>query len=86
MHCEPGVNREKLVAWLEERKVGTRLLFGGNLTKQPAYRNTQYRVHGDLKATDDIMARTFWVGVHPALDSVRISYILERMEEGIKNL
>jgi CDP-6-deoxy-D-xylo-4-hexulose-3-dehydrase len=86
MHCEPGLNREKLVAWLEERKIGTRLLFGGNLTKQPAYQNVEYRVEGSLKATDEIMARTFWVGVHPALDSARISYMLERLEEGVKSL
>jgi CDP-6-deoxy-D-xylo-4-hexulose-3-dehydrase len=86
MHCEPGLNREKLVAWLEERKIGTRLLFGGNLTKQPAYQNVEYRVEGSLKATDEIMARTFWVGVHPALDSARISYMLERLEKGVKSL
>jgi CDP-6-deoxy-D-xylo-4-hexulose-3-dehydrase len=86
MHCAPGVNREKLVAFLENHKVGTRLLFGGNITKQPAYRNVEYRVSGELKNTDEIMNRTFWIGVHPALDSARISYLLEQLEAGLKSL
>ena len=83
MLCEEGIDREKLVAFLEERKVGTRLVFAGNLTRQPAYRGANYRVHGELKATDAIMARAFWVGVHPALDEARIAYMLEQLEAGI---
>jgi CDP-6-deoxy-D-xylo-4-hexulose-3-dehydrase len=83
MHLAQGHDREKLVAFLEERKVGTRLLFGGNLTKQPAYQGTGFRVSGPLKNTDAIMARTFWVGVHPGLDDQRISYILEQLEAGL---
>jgi CDP-4-dehydro-6-deoxyglucose reductase, E1 len=84
VHCEPGIAREKLVAFLEERKVGTRLLFAGNLTRQPAYRNVEYRVHGELTATDEIMRRTFWIGVHPALDQRRIDYVIEQLEAGVK--
>ena len=86
MHCAQGVNREKLVAFLEQRKVGTRLVFAGNLTKQPAYKNVEYRIHGELTATDQIMNRAFWIGVHPALDDVRIDYMLEQLEAGLKAL
>ena len=83
LHCTPGLNREKLVAFLEEHKVGTRLLFAGNLTKQPAYRGVDFRIHGELTNTDKIMNQTFWVGVHPGLDDARISYMLEQLEAGV---
>lgn len=86
MHCAPGLNREKLVSSLEKRRVGTRLLFGGNLTKQPAYKNIAFRVSGSLTSTDEIMTRTFWIGVHPALDPARITYMLEQLEQAAKEL
>lgn len=83
LHCQGGLNRGKLTQELEKRKVGTRLLFGGNLLKQPAYKNIQCRVVGDLKATDQIMDNTFWIGVHAALDSERIQYMLENLEAAV---
>ncbi len=86
MHCDKRIRREKLVGFLEENRVGTRLLFGGNLVKQPAYHNANFRIHGELSNTDVIMQQTFWIGVHPALDAARISYMLERLEAGVKLL
>lgn len=86
MHVASGMNREKLVADLEEKKVGTRLLFAGNLVRQPAYKEVDYRVVGSLKNTDEIMKRTFWVGTHPGLDQARISYMLETLEACVKKL
>ena len=83
VHCSAGLSRERLVSFLEERRVGTRLMFAGNLTKQPAYRGRAYRICGHLHATDEIMARTFWLGVHPALDGARITYMLEQLERGV---
>lgn len=83
LHCAPGLNREKVVTYLEAHRVGTRLLFAGNLTKQPAYKNVNFRIHSKLSATDEIMARTFWIGVHPALDDARISYMLEQLETAV---
>lgn len=86
VHCAPGLNREKLVAALEERKVGTRLLFAGNLVRQPAYQNVDFRVVGELKNTDEIMKRTFWVGVHPGIDGARIQYMLQALEDCVRAL
>ena len=80
MYAHNRLSREKVVSQLEERKVGTRLFFAGNLTKQPAYKNADYRVHGELKNTDQVMKSLFWIGVHPALDQQRISYMLEQLE------
>ena len=81
---EEGLSREKVVAFLEENKVGTRLLFSGNLTRQPAYQNTEHRIVGTLTNTDKIMKDTFWIGVHPLLDDKKISYMLETLEKATK--
>lgn len=80
MYANDRLHREKVVSQLEERKVGTRLFFAGNLTKQPAYKNANFRVHEELKNTDNVMKSLFWIGVHPALDQQRISYMLEQLE------
>lgn len=86
MYVRGGLDREKVVRFLEENKIGTRLLFAGNITKQPAYANTNYRVHSKLDVTDKVMKDLFWVGVHPALDDQRISYMLERLEKAAQTL
>ncbi len=75
------VNREDLLRFLDERLIGTRLLFAGNILKQPAYRNVDARVVGDVTNTDIVMTRTFWVGVHPQLDDQRLDYIAENITE-----
>jgi CDP-6-deoxy-D-xylo-4-hexulose-3-dehydrase len=80
LHCAEGVDRREVTRRLEERRVGTRLLFAGNLTRQPALKGADYRIVGDLSVTDQIMARTFWIGVHPQLDDARIQYMLEQLE------
>jgi CDP-6-deoxy-D-xylo-4-hexulose-3-dehydrase len=71
------VYRLDLIRYLEERKIATRLLFGGNLTRQPYFKDRAYRIVGDLKNTDIVMDRTFWVGIHPGLDEAMIDYIAE---------
>lgn len=80
IHCAESIDREKVVRQLEDRKVGTRLVFAGNLTKQPAYEGADFTVHGSLKNSDFIMRQTFWIGVHPALTSAHIQYMLEQLE------
>jgi len=83
MHVAPGLSRHALVRFLENSGVGTRLLFAGNLTRQPAYAGVDYRVVGPLTATDAILERTFWIAVHPLLDDQRIAYMLEMLEAGV---
>ena len=83
VHCQPSVTRETLGSLLETARVGTRLMFAGNATKQPAYRGLNYRINGTLTATDEVMTRTFWMGVHPALDAARITYMLEQLERAV---
>jgi CDP-6-deoxy-D-xylo-4-hexulose-3-dehydrase len=67
--------RNDIVHYLEEHKIATRMLFGGNLTKQPAYKNVGYRISGDLKNTDLVMNNLFWIGVYPGLTKSMLSYI-----------
>lgn len=74
------VNREDLLRFLDSQKIGTRLMFAGNILKQPAYRNTDFRVVGDLKNTDIIMRRSFWVGVYPGLTVPMLDFIAHSIE------
>ncbi len=83
LHCAQSIDRNRLVRYLEDNRVGTRLVFAGNLTKQPAYRSAHYRIHGDLKNTDEIMRSTLWIGVHPAITPQMIDYMLETLEKGV---
>ncbi|HEV2968613.1 MAG TPA: lipopolysaccharide biosynthesis protein RfbH [Pirellulales bacterium] len=68
-------SRLELVRHLESRRIGTRQLFGGNLTRQPAYRNVPFRVVGELKNTDLAMRNTFWIGVYPGLTDAMIDFV-----------
>jgi CDP-6-deoxy-D-xylo-4-hexulose-3-dehydrase len=76
-----GVKRTDLINFLEQNKIGTRLLFAGNLTKQPYMAGRHYRVSGDLTNTDIVMNQTFWLGVFPSLDKNHLDYIADKMEE-----
>jgi CDP-4-dehydro-6-deoxyglucose reductase, E1 len=73
--------RVDLLKYLDSNRVNTRLLFAGNLTKQPYLKNQEYRVVGDLTNTDITMNQTFWVGIYPGLDREHLDYIAEKMEE-----
>lgn len=73
--------RADLINFLEQNKIATRLLFAGNLTKQPYMANRKFRVSGDLRYTDVVMKQTFWLGTFPGLGAVQMDYIAEKLEE-----
>lgn len=66
---------------LNERGIGTRLLFGGNLVRQPYMAGRNFRVHGSLANSDTIMNQTFWIGVYPALGDEHIGYVLQVIQD-----
>lgn len=76
-----GFSRNDLRDYLEAKKIGTRMLFAGNLTKQPLYENVKYRIVGNLKNTDIVMNNTFWVGVFPRLNDDHMKYIADVIKE-----
>lgn len=74
---EAPFTRDQAVRWLETHNIGTRLLFGGNLLRQPAYRAKTYRVIGDLSRADEITRRVFWIGVYPGLTQPMLDYVCD---------
>ena len=68
--------RDEIVQHLNDCKIGTRLLFGGNLTRQPYMQGRNYRIHGNLKNSDRIMNDTFWIGVFPGLGESELAYVV----------
>jgi len=74
-------SRDEIVRHLNDRKIGTRLLFGGNLTRQPYMRNRNYRVHGKLTNSDRVMKQTFWIGVYPGLGAAELDYVIGAIGE-----
>ncbi len=76
-----SLERTKLLRFLDSRKIGTRLLFAGNILKQPAYMNIKHRVVGDLENADLIMRNSFWLGVFPGLTTEMIDYVIKSVKE-----
>jgi CDP-6-deoxy-D-xylo-4-hexulose-3-dehydrase len=71
--------RDQLIRHLEAKRIGTRLLFAGNLTRQPAYRGVHYRTVGDLKNTDFVTDQVFWIGVYPGLMPAMLDFVLDTL-------
>ncbi len=78
---ETGISRVELISFLDRNMIGTRLLFGGNLTRQPAFQKVDYREAGELGNTDRIATSTFWLGVYPALNASHFDYVGSRLEQ-----
>ena len=76
-----GFNRFDLINFLDRNKIGTRLLFAGNLTCQPYMMNQTYRISGELTNTDIVMRQTFWLGVYPGLTEDMLNFVVSRIEE-----
>jgi len=76
-----GVSRVDLIRYLDQQKIGTRLLFAGNLIRQPYFKDIEYRVVGGLVNTDETMNQTLWLGVFPGLGTQQLDYISEKLEE-----
>lgn len=79
------IDRSRLLKFLGEAKIGTRLLFGGDLTKQPAYQHINYKISGQLEHTSKILTSSFYVGIWPGLEEPALEYIAIKLIEGIKN-
>jgi CDP-4-dehydro-6-deoxyglucose reductase, E1 len=78
------INRNELLKFLDEKKIGTRLLFSGNVTKQPYMLDKKYIIHKNLKNTDKVMNDSFWIGVYPGLDKVHLDYMYNSVIEFLK--
>ncbi len=78
--------RNDIVHHLEKNKIATRMLFGGNLIKQPAYKNLKFRVSGTLEHTDAVMNNLFWIGVYPGLNPAKLAYINNVFKRFLKKL
>jgi CDP-6-deoxy-D-xylo-4-hexulose-3-dehydrase len=76
-----GVNRVDLTKYLDQCKIGTRLLFAGNLIRQPYFEGVEYRIVGELTNTEITMNQTLWLGIYPGLGEEHLDYIVEKLEE-----
>ncbi len=84
VHPDAPFTRTDIIRHLESARIGTRMLFGGNLLRQPAYRGVPHRVVGPLSETDRIMEATFWIGVYPGLTLEMIDFVVETMRTFIE--
>jgi CDP-6-deoxy-D-xylo-4-hexulose-3-dehydrase len=73
--------REDLLRYLDQQKIGTRLMFAGNILRQPAYLKTDFRVYGKLETTDLIMKNSFWIGLHPSLSTEMLDHTIKSIKE-----
>jgi CDP-6-deoxy-D-xylo-4-hexulose-3-dehydrase len=81
VHPEAQFERRQFISFLEQRKIATRLLFGGNLTRQPAYLGIPSRSIGDLANSDFVMNNTLWLGVYPGLTEEMMNYVVESIHD-----
>ncbi len=83
--CKNGLSRDKVVHFLEENNIKTRMLFGGNMVKQPCFQHlvegNNYRIVGNLRETDRIMTDSFWVGLYPGMTKEMLDYMIQKLIE-----
>jgi len=85
VRTEAPFTRNELIRHLDQAKIDTRLLFGGNLTRQPAFQDVAYRRIGDLKNSDFVMNQVFWIGVYPGLSREMLEYVIDIIKNFVKN-
>jgi CDP-6-deoxy-D-xylo-4-hexulose-3-dehydrase len=83
LRAESPISRDHILRFMNDRKIATRLLFGGNLLRQPAYLDVPHRRIGDLSRADFVMNRVFWVGVYPGLTDASLQYMIESFHDAI---
>lgn len=88
--CKEGVERNKVVQYLEDNKIQTRMLFAGNLIKHPCFDAMRaakegYRIVGNLDNTDHIMNHSFWIGVYPGMTKEKLDYMVKKLREAVEN-
>jgi CDP-4-dehydro-6-deoxyglucose reductase, E1 len=76
--------REQLIQFLESRRIATRLLFGGNLVRQPAYKDAELRISGNLSMSDFVMSQVFWIGLFPGLSDSMLRYVVDNIHDFIQ--
>lgn len=81
---DSSFKRIDLLKFLESRKIGTRLLFAGNITKQPAYSGLNFKIYGDLANTNLVMNNSFWIGVFPGITQPMLDYMVESIHDFFK--
>jgi len=74
-------SRREIINYLEKNKIATRMLFGGNLIRQPAYQNIKYRISDNLKNTDLVMNNLFWIGVYPGITRQKLDYVVNILDK-----
>jgi CDP-6-deoxy-D-xylo-4-hexulose-3-dehydrase len=82
---EAPFNRDQVVRYLEARKIATRLLFGGNLVRQPSFQGVKMRIVGELENADFVMNRVFWIGVYPGLSQAMLDYVIDTFHTLVKS-
>ena len=80
LRSSKNFKRVKLLTYLDQHQIGTRLLFSGNLTRQPYMKRCNYRISGELTNTDRVMNDTFWVGVYPGLTQQMLGFVAKKLE------
>ena len=78
------IKRRDFILWLEQVKIETRLVFAGNILKQPGFEDIPRRVHGDLTGTDTIMNQTLFIGVYPGLTQEMLDFVADRIGQFFK--
>ncbi len=81
MAADAPFGRHELVRFLESRRIATRMLFAGNLVRQPAYTGRNFRVSGSLANTDAVTERSFWIGVYPGITAEMADYVVASLHE-----